>query len=188
MDSEWNFYTEGYKRAGDLLAQHGVTQGEQHILVYPVVFLYRHYIELRLKEVVLTGNEILDHPIAPENYSHHDIDSLWRELKGILEEIDKERLSELTEAERKKHVTDIGKLEKGIQRFSRWDPTSQTFRYATDKNFNPFRPDLRSMSFGKLLSLVGTISYFLDAISTGLTCYLDAKHDLESESSRWDNL
>ena len=54
MNNKWNLYAEGYKQAGDLLVKHVMdTQSEQDILVYPIFFLYRHYIELRSKDINL---------------------------------------------------------------------------------------------------------------------------------------
>ena len=80
----------GYKRAGDLVAEHARTQLGQHTLVYPAVFLYRHYIELRLKEIVQGGNWLVGKP--PEFPKHHNINDLWRKCRDNLEKVDEDEL------------------------------------------------------------------------------------------------
>ena len=46
-------YAAGYRRAAELLIEHIDTKGrDQDVLVYPVVFLYRHHVELALKRII----------------------------------------------------------------------------------------------------------------------------------------
>lgn len=86
-DSETlTLYADAYKYAGDLLVQ---CNKENHkikdLLIYPIVFLYRQYIELRLKEIIRDGNQLLD---IPEEFpKHHRIDELWKQCRRILEEV-----------------------------------------------------------------------------------------------------
>jgi hypothetical protein len=49
-EDQLNLYAIGYKRAAELLLEHVKNSGrDQDTLVYPIIFLYRHYLELRLK-------------------------------------------------------------------------------------------------------------------------------------------
>lgn len=49
---DWDTYAMGYKRAGDILVQYVADNDwDQDFLVYPITFLYRQYLELRLKEL-----------------------------------------------------------------------------------------------------------------------------------------
>lgn len=57
----WGMYTIGYKEAGDLLLQYALNVGRQNVLVYPIIFLYRHYIELQLKEIITKRLGIFRH-------------------------------------------------------------------------------------------------------------------------------
>lgn len=46
-------YREGYRRGAQILVRAvEETQSDQDFLVYPIVFLYRHHIELALKRVI----------------------------------------------------------------------------------------------------------------------------------------
>ena len=55
-NKNFHAYAMGYKMAGDIISDvvTGADRGHESTrdyVVYPVVFLYRHYIELRLKEI-----------------------------------------------------------------------------------------------------------------------------------------
>jgi hypothetical protein len=46
-------YREGYRKGAQILVRAvEETQSDQDFLVYPIVFLYRHHIELALKRVI----------------------------------------------------------------------------------------------------------------------------------------
>jgi hypothetical protein len=52
---------QGFRLAADLAVEHVVTTGnDQDSLVYPVVFGYRQYLELRLKGLLRDASRLLD--------------------------------------------------------------------------------------------------------------------------------
>ncbi len=60
----WDIMADGYKEAADtivkaLVSRHG---WNLYIMAYPVAFLYRHYLELRLKELLHKSSMFLDDP------------------------------------------------------------------------------------------------------------------------------
>lgn len=58
--NQWLFYVEGYRIAAERLVDNVLTtQTERDTLIYPIVFLYRHYIEIQLKEIIIIGSEYL---------------------------------------------------------------------------------------------------------------------------------
>lgn len=178
-----NLYAAGYKRAADLLVEHGVTYGEQHILVYPIIFLYRQYIELRLKDITRNGYRLLGIPkhLPLGHPTGHTIDEYWRECRGILEKVDEDEYKRLREDERNKYKSDLDALQEGINRFSEWDPNSQASRFPTDKKGNTSTLDPSSINFISLKELMQRISYLLDGISVGISEYLNAKHEMNSQ-------
>ncbi|MEP1141689.1 MAG: hypothetical protein ABJH44_15835, partial [Balneola sp.] len=57
---ELNIYSEGYKQAGDILSKRlQKNRNGLDFLVYPLIFLYRHHIELELKIIVKEGSYLL---------------------------------------------------------------------------------------------------------------------------------
>ena len=73
LGSNWIVYADGYMQAADnLVKQLLEDRHSQDFLVYPIIFLYRHYIELCLKHIILLGNKLLKNEfILP---THHQID------------------------------------------------------------------------------------------------------------------
>ncbi len=180
VNMDWVLYAAGYKKAGDLLVEHGIAHGEQHILVYPAVFLYRQYIELQLKEIIRNGNWFLDisQHCSVGFPTHHNIAELWRECRNILKNIDEEEYQKLGEDERDKYKNDLDAIEQGINEFSEWDPNSQAFRYPIDKDDNPSVSvdQLHTITFRNLRDLVDRISSLLEGISVGISECLKAKY------------
>ena len=162
-------------RAGDLLVEHCVTHGDQNTLVFPVIFLYLQYIELRLKDIIQNGNWFLGKSEGIP--THHRIDDLWIKCRDILDEMDKDELERLSKDGRNKRETDLDAVQEDINKFSEWDPSSHAFRYPVYKNGKPSisASELRNINFKSLKELVERISYWLDGISVGVWEFLKAK-------------
>src|SRR5262249_34936851 len=80
-------YTEGYRRGAQRLVEYVVkTHFDQDYLVYPIIFLYRHHVELALKGIILETANIIGHPLTHEekkNLGKHRLDLLWQDLKPM---------------------------------------------------------------------------------------------------------
>ena len=48
----WYAYADGYRRAADIINKNCQTFYDRNTLVYPMIFLYRQYIELALKDII----------------------------------------------------------------------------------------------------------------------------------------
>lgn len=89
-------YAIQYKRAADRLIQTINSLLDRETCVLPIMFLYRHYIELQLKSILEDeGNE---------NPNIYQLNALWKQVKPILERILKqlsrnELLAEMEAAE-----------------------------------------------------------------------------------------
>ena len=115
-------YATAYKEAAEKLVKDVITSRRQRdTLVYPIVFLYRHYIELRLKEIIRAGRKFLDEP--GDFPKHHRVDELWPFAKGIIERV----------FENAEDKPDFEFVEHILAEFSRYDPESFSFRYPTSK-------------------------------------------------------
>lgn len=55
----WCKHTIKYKETGDLLLQNAIETGKRNYMVFPTIFLYRHHIELILKEIIINNREYL---------------------------------------------------------------------------------------------------------------------------------
>ena len=84
-------YTEGYRRGARLLVEHVVENAQdQDYLVYPIIFLYRHHIELALKGIIRRAPFLIDRQLTDTEKKHlgkHRLNLLWADLKPMLAEI-----------------------------------------------------------------------------------------------------
>lgn len=162
-------YIDGYKRAGDLLvADIQKAQSYQDTLVYPIVFLYRHYLELRLKSLIRDGRELLDEKCSvPET---HDLNNLWGECKKIL-------LKVFPDSPTK----DLFAVQDCLKQFAEVDPYSESFRYPFNKNGDKTLTGLKHINLRNLNEVMNRIASFLDATNMCISENLDLKREIEAE-------
>ncbi len=173
VSDKWTVYADGYKDAGDVLVEYiKEKQVNQNSLVYPIVFLYRQYIELRMKKIIRDGYQLLDDD--PEKFRKiHEIDDLWKKCRETIEKV--------------WHEDPAGNLEavgECIRQFSEIDPNSQKFRYPTDKSGNPSLPDpsppINLRNFAEVITRTGSL---LDGVSMGISAEIEYKREMEAEYS-----
>jgi hypothetical protein len=169
MGIDINAYAVGYKRAADFLVER-VSQERRHqdTLVYPIAFLYRQYLELRLKELIHNGNMLLDIPLMEKNL-HHGIDKLWEQCRDILEKIHPNE-----------NTDEFDDIEKYIIEFARTDPSSTAFRYPANKQGKPSLKGLTHINLRYLAEVMDKIAKLLDGAAVEFDILLQNKHEMES--------
>jgi hypothetical protein len=166
---KWDAYAEGYKKAADIIVQYIINNNrDQDYLIFPVVFLYRHYLELRLKELIVVSSRLLDHDVSVP--THHDLVSLWKQVRPNLEQV---------WPEQEKHVLD--KVEERLKELSEADLRSFGFRYPIDTKGQPTLVKLKHINLKHLRDVIQGISNILDGSSIGMGEYLDAKNEMMAE-------
>lgn len=166
--SRWSLYASGYKEAADAL----VTKVEerstnQDTFVYPVLFLYRQYLELQLKMMVRVLRHLQD--IGQDFPKGHKIDVLWNEAERLLRQTyPDESTVELVET---------GRL---IHEFAHVDPLSTAFRYPVDKDGNPSLPGIKYINLRNVREVMAKIAMLLDGAYS--MAYEHLQYKLETES------
>jgi hypothetical protein len=149
----WTLYAIGYKDAADILVEHIEKHGQhghpQDFLVYPIIFLYRQYLELSLKDLIRMAQKYLN-DLTPFPH-HHRINELWKLCDKLLEQI-----SPGDSAEYRK---EIGRL---MEEFAQVDPLSMSFRYPEDKDGNPTLPGLDYINIRNVREVVRKIYIILE--------------------------
>lgn len=163
-DNDWDSYCTGYWRAGNALVNHIIQKDDNsqrrdysrycESQAYPTIFLYRHYLELRLKELILAYGGNLS-GISNE----HSLLNLWKELRKQ-DDVHPEALSPET-------LKDLETAEKIITQFDDIDKKSQVFRYPIDKKarvtVSPIQIDMV-----RVKEMLGWLGQFLDGWSVGV--------------------
>lgn len=162
-------YISGYKLAGDALIEYlGRRKRDQDRLVYPICFLYRQYLELRLKDIIKLGIKLYN---AKDTLpAHHNTIELWILAKEMVKK-----------AWYKDDDTDLNIIENCIKEYANIDPFSTSFRYAEDKKGNKTLGGITNINLRNLSKGIDKIASLLDGLSCGLAGELDLKESIEYE-------
>lgn len=169
-DDPLELYIEGYKQAADTLVNQVDESGEnQDTLVYPICFLYRQYIELRLKEIIRSGRRLLDDP--GQFPQHHKIQNLWDYAVPLLKKVFANESTPL----------DLSIPSYIVSEFAKVDPESIAFRYPFDnKGANPLK-GIWHINLRLLADSVNAFASDIDAASMAISVYLDSKWEMQSD-------
>lgn len=166
----WDIYAEGYKRAGDILVQYVIDNNwDQDFLVYPIAFLYRQYLELRLKELIYVSSRLLDQYASIPR--EHDLVLLWRKARPNIEEVWRDSQTK----------SDLDAVEDRLKELSDVDRRSDAFRYPEDVQGAPTLSGVVHINLKQLRDVIQGISHALDGSSIGMGEYLNVKNEMMAE-------
>jgi len=176
---DWSNYTIEYRESVNLLIDNMITTRRRNDMVFPTIFLYRHYIELILKEIILNNWEYLE--VSQPFPKGHDIYELWKTCRESMQKTDKLVDPQFTESQDyiKEIIKAYDDIEADLKLFAEIDPDSQHFRYPVDSHGNPIVVDNKLLIklLRKLPELVKRISLNLNAISIGIYTILQKKYE-----------
>ena len=138
----WIAYIEGYKDAADYLVEHAVEELPVDMLVYPIIFLYRQYLELQLKDLFRVL--LLCHNNPPKTLITHNLIQIWREFRPLMESLD----GNFEGLEYYDHI------EARIKEFDLIDEKSDSFRYPLDRKGNLSLDDIKEDIGGEMLNVL----------------------------------
>lgn len=171
-DDRWSLYADGFKLCAELAVEHVMATGsDQDILVYPTFFNYRHYVELRLKEIIRQGSALLNRKQEPRRT--HKLNELWIDCREVLEAVWPEGSTQ-----------DLDIVAALVQEFVDLDPTATSFRYA-DRDVSPSARKVKHINLRHLGEVMGRMSSLLDASSCGIVAMLDEKRSVEADYARY---
>lgn len=134
-------YIAGYKLAADMLmSQHGARDATLDMTVYPILFLYRQYIELILKITYMNHHNKADSKDMIKNCGHN-LGKLFALNERRIFDIVKENIqatnhmmaSELTDVQA---VTEFETMKAVIYELNKYDNNSFHFRYFFNKDLS----------------------------------------------------
>ncbi len=172
-------HAEAFKESADMILAARENESRHYdSFFYPVAYLYRHALELKLKEVIKYGIrlEFLDRSNRLDKLlGAHDLDALWAKAKHVINERWPDDEDNSTKA-----------VEQVIKEFHQADESGQAFRYHRDRDGNRFShenlPD--RIDPNALRETMDNVWAFLDGCCCGLSEALDYKLEYESECRR----
>ncbi len=139
----------GFKTAADKLIDIAVKEpGYADYLVYAVGYLYRMYLELRLKTII---ESVKRYPTG------HDLEDLWEKAKPAMK-----RSSQWFDNH------ELEAVEENIQEFSEIDPFSDAFRYSKNKKGEPTLETIQTVDLKHLKKVIDSISTPLEGSYTAM--------------------
>jgi hypothetical protein len=162
-------YAEGYWRAANLLAEHVIETGrDRDFLVYPILFLYRHYIELQLKDIAVNAAALSDHEPPPSKLmNQHELKPVWIYFRDVFFGVEVPL------------GKDIESVERILNELSWADSGSIAFRYAHDKKGERSLPaNLEAIDLKHIYEVMAGLGNLLGALGTDISVKLDAKAEM----------
>ncbi len=169
----WVLYADGYKEAADIVVDRIMDgYGHQDFLVYPVMFLYRQYLELMIKNLIRNSWSLLDED-ENDDLGRHDLRRYWRLCCKLLERV--------APGDSTAELNYVGKL---IDEFCDHDPQSFAFRYPEtkpDKKTSERARTLQaldSINLRNVREVLANVAGLLGAIDASLDHQLSLKADM----------
>jgi len=146
----WELYSEGYRRAADQLYAAWDPKGTgARLLLFPLAYLYRHHIELLVKELLLLSTKFLQLP--PDWKWRHDDIRFWKLLRPMIDKLRAIHLSGFS-------VNQLDSIERLLTELSERDPNTQLFRYPIQRNSSCHLQQLDSLDLKNFCSLMQQLS------------------------------
>lgn len=165
---DWYDFAYGYKNAADLLVSRLNDRGvlAEHVCL-PILFLYRHYVELSLKAILIDLDELAD--ILAKLPDKHLVLPLWKQVRDALLDFDPSQESDW-----------LDRAEALIAELDQLDPQSFTFRYPVDKSGAvTLAPMLVNMEHVR--DVMGELAIVLDGAGAYLSEHIQLKRELEAK-------
>ena len=173
FSSDLGALAEAYYSAANILVDQ-TKHHQSNSLVYPICFLYRHFIEIALKNIIFKyqklGYDVKRYGLR--NREIHNLDLLLDTVVKLTKEEDES-----------KYPVNIIEI---IHEFNKYDFGSQTFRYTSDKKGNQFMPKHDCIGLGTLQDNMSKVEGWLTGHGIDLMEKLNIKHEIEKECADED--
>jgi len=172
----WSVYATGYKQAADIAVDRiKAGYGGQDLLVYPIMFMYRHSLELSIKNLIQLAWQLLNKE-ASNDLGSHNLVTLWRICRPLLEE-----------AAPGDSTIELGHVGVLIDEFCRYDAGSYAFRYPVTKpdpktkQRTPTLQGIDEINLRNVQKVIGNVSALLMAAASMLAVHLQHNADMEAQ-------
>lgn len=143
-------YVEGYREAMNILIEHvSRTLTDQDLLIYPILFLSRHHLELRLKSIIDLANRIEGNggnvPMI------HNLTRLWEQCRPCLIE----------------HASPddqdwFDSIKEVMDQMTHFDPGADAFRFPILRNRNKSLDGVSHINIARFYEVIDPVMTWLD--------------------------
>jgi hypothetical protein len=184
-------YKNGFRMAALRLAlQVCETHSDQDSLVYPILYLYRHHLELVLKDIFRSLTRLLDRPVTKDEDWHlgrHDLIPLWEMIVALLDP-----LCELA-GEGPIPADDVEGVRAYLIQVAEHDPDGQRFRYSTirikpskkseqpARNMRSIKEELQLVNIRVFAKHMEQLADYLDGLDSWVADLLGTRMEMERD-------
>jgi hypothetical protein len=177
LNANDSIFSMAFKEAGDKIVKEIIRDDDcmpADIYFMPVAYLYRHSLELKLKEIIRLGCDLklLELKDKPSSVLEaHELHPLWNYVRKIIEGYwpDNEKC-------------DLNAAGRIIQEFHNIDRSGQNLRYSKSRNGNYTLRDMpESVELTHLQDVFEAVFNFLDGCEMGLREAVDMSNEILSE-------
>ena len=151
----------GYARAAELAVENA-GRCDRDSIVYPVVFCYRHAVEVYLKFARSVAHRLFEVP-RDSRRLEHGLSGVWDELRPLIER-----------RWPKGPIQDLDATEKMIKELDAIDQNAQRFRYATSTKRDPHFPEVMCLDLVNFCRSGRKVINFLEGCIDGMFEAIDA--------------
>lgn len=169
-------YKAGFRRAAFQLAERMCDRPHnQDSVVYPIVYLYRHHVELMLKDIFRLAVELLNLPISGGQEKHlrrHDLGQLWSMIRPMLNPV-----CDLAGVDRLP-AADLAGIDAYMRQLNERDPRGESFRYARSRDATrTLGTDLVHINIRWFAIHMEKLADYLDGLENWLGMLVDGRNE-----------
>jgi hypothetical protein len=157
--ADWDgflLYAQSYKEAADIVVEQIESAGRrQDSIVYAIMFLYRHYIELMIKGLIRLGSMLEGSP--PHYPKGHIISELWRQCEPMLK-------AAFPEGDKSAAKT----VENCIMEMAQLDPSGEAWRFPEDKKERAIQHRISCLSLRNVRKVMDNMAGYLEGSYDGM--------------------
>lgn len=173
-------YQDGYRHAALHLVEYVCDKGsQQDFLVYPIIYLYRHHIELALKSIVRTAYLLLDQELTGKSsdaLTRHDLSKLWALARPLLNPV-----CEMA-GQSAFPLDDLEGINSYIRQLHEHDGDGLCFRYPTTKKGAPsLRSGLTKINIRDFSSALEKLADYLEGTDNWFGDLTEAKAEYQAK-------
>ena len=170
----WEFlreyrYVEGFRRAAEVLGDHVAEhRSDVEALTMPILYCYRHWAELRLKNLWMLGGRMRGEDV--DALRTHDLEVLWRNARPIIEEVWPAG-----------DAAELDGLETILLELANIDARGEGFRYPLDTKGEATLPSDLSINLYNVRRVMAKVELLIEGAAEGIEVALQQRADMEAE-------
>lgn len=169
-------YKAGFRRAAFQLTERMCEQPvNQDSIVYPIVYLYRHHVELMLKDIFRLAADLLEESITGSQEKHlgrHDLAQLWGMVRPMLDPVCKLVGSDPLPS------ADLDGIDAYMRQLNVYDPRGESFRYARSRDATrTLGSDLVHINIRSFAIHMEKLADYLGGLENWLAMLIDGRNE-----------